>query len=150
MRQRMNHLAEFVRATKESGDFSGLVANIPYLRFLGFTATVEGGDIIGKMSYADGLIGNASIPALHGGTIGALMESTALLHALYQSETLVLPKIVSITVDFLRTGRPVDTFARGTITKRGRRVVNVGVQAWQEDAARPISRANCIFLVEGL
>ena len=144
----MNHIAEFVRLTKASGDFTGLVASIPYLQFLGFTATVEGTDVIGKMAYADGLIGNASIPALHGGTIGALMESTALLHALYQSETLVLPKIVSITVDYLRTGRPVDTFARGTITKQGRRVVNVGVQAWQEDAARPIARANCIFLVD--
>lgn len=144
----MNHLAEFVRATKESGDFAQLVEHIPYLRFLGFTATVEDGDVIGKMAYADGLIGNASIPALHGGTIGALMESTALLHALYQSETLVLPKIVSVTVDYLRTGRPVDTYARGTITKQGRRVVNVGVQAWQEDASRPIARANTIFLVE--
>jgi acyl-coenzyme A thioesterase PaaI-like protein len=141
-------VAEHMRKVKESGDFARLVEAIPYLRLLGFSASLEDGALVGKMSYAEGLIGNASIPALHGGTIGALLESTALLHTFWVSETLVLPKIVSITVDYLRTGRPVDTFARGTITKQGRRVVNVGVEAWQEDRARPIARANTIFLVE--
>jgi acyl-coenzyme A thioesterase PaaI-like protein len=144
----MSLVGEHMRKLKESGDFSVLVAEIPYLRLLGFSVGMESGEIIGKMAYADALIGNASVPALHGGTIGALLESTALLHTFWQSETLVLPKIVSITVDYLRTGRPVDTFARGVITKQGRRVVNVGVEAWQEDRARPIARANTIFLVE--
>jgi acyl-coenzyme A thioesterase PaaI-like protein len=144
----VTEIAEVVRAVKKSGDLSGLVAAIPYLRLIGFSVLLEGGELTGKMTYSEPLIGNASIPALHGGTIGALLESTALLHAFWQSETLVLPRIVSVTVDFLRTGRPVDTFARGTITKQGRRVVNVGVEAWQEDRARPIARATVIFLVE--
>ena len=102
------------------------------------------------MAYADALIGNASLPALHGGTIGALLESTATLQAFWESETLVLPKIVTITIDFLRSGRPVDTFAKGVFTRQGRRVVNMSVEAWQEDRARPIARANAIFLVKPL
>jgi acyl-coenzyme A thioesterase PaaI-like protein len=93
------------------------------------------------------LIGNATRGALHGGTIGALLESTAILQTLWEAETVALPKIVTITIDFLRSGRPADTFARGTITKKGRRVVNVGVEAWQEDRKRPIARANAIFLL---
>ena len=133
---------------RESGNFSPLVGAIPYLRFLGVTVASANGELVGKMAYADALIGNPSLPALHGGAIGALLESTALLQTLLESETRVLPKIVTITVDFLRSGRPIDTFAKGTITKQGRRVVNVAVEAWQDDRARPIARANAIFLVK--
>jgi acyl-coenzyme A thioesterase PaaI-like protein len=57
---------------------------------------------------------------------------------------------VTITVDFLRSGRPVDTFATGVFTRQGRRVVNMSVEAWQEDRSRPIARANAIFLVKPL
>jgi acyl-coenzyme A thioesterase PaaI-like protein len=141
-------VVDVLRAAKDSGDVSALVAAIPYLRFLGITADRSSGDLVGKMAYADALIGNASIPALHGGTIGALLESTAILQALWESDTATLPKIVTITIDFLRSGRPVDTFAKGFITKQGRRIVNVGVEAWQEDRSRPIARAQVIFLVE--
>jgi acyl-coenzyme A thioesterase PaaI-like protein len=144
----MSPLGEVVRMARESGNFSPLVEAIPYLRFLGVTVESVNGEMIGKMAYADANIGNVSLPALHGGTIGGLLESTAILQTLLESEALVLPKIVTITVDFLRSGRPVDTFAKGTITKQGRRIVNVGVEAWQEDRTRPIARANAIFLVE--
>jgi acyl-coenzyme A thioesterase PaaI-like protein len=141
-------IADVMRVAKETGDVSALVAAIPYLRFLGISADTASGELIGKMGYSDALIGNASLPALHGGAIGALLESTAILQALWESETTALPKIVTITVDFLRSGRPVDTFAKGVFTKQGRRIVNVGVEAWQEDRARPIARAQAIFLVE--
>lgn len=144
----MNPLADIVRAAKEAGNFAVLVEAIPYLRFLGVTVESIGGELVGKMAYSPPLVGNASLPALHGGAIGALLESTAILQTLWETETLALPKIVTITVDFLRSGRTVDTFAKGTITKQGRRVVNVGVEAWQEDRARPIARANAIFLVQ--
>jgi acyl-coenzyme A thioesterase PaaI-like protein len=141
-------LADVVRAAKDTGNLSALVGAIPYFRFLGISADTTAGELVGKMSYSDSLIGNASLPALHGGAIGALLESTAILQALWASETALLPKIVTITIDFLRSGRPVDTFAKGTFTKQGRRVVNVCVDAWQEDRTRPIARANAIFLVE--
>jgi acyl-coenzyme A thioesterase PaaI-like protein len=146
----MTSVTDIVRMAKATGDVSALARAIPYLHFLGITADRSSGELIGKMAYADSLIGNASIPALHGGTIGALLESTAILQALWESETAALPKIVTITIDFLRSGRPVDTFAKGVFTKQGRRVVNVGVEAWQEDRARPIARAQVIFLVEPL
>ena len=144
----MSALAETLRLAKERHDVGALVESIPYLRFLGVTADLSTGELLGKMAFSEPLIGNVSLPALHGGTIGALLESTASLQVLWETETIVLPKIVTITVDFLRSGRPVDTFARGQITKAGRRVVNVGVEAWQEDRARPIARANAIFLIE--
>jgi acyl-coenzyme A thioesterase PaaI-like protein len=144
----MTGLSEVLHAAKQSGDISALVETIPYLRYLGISAETVSGELVGKMAYSDPLIGNASLPALHGGAIGALLESTAILLTLWGSETRLLPKIVTITVDFLRSGRPLDTFARGHITKEGRRIVNVGVEAWQEDRSRPIARANAIFLIE--
>jgi acyl-coenzyme A thioesterase PaaI-like protein len=144
----MNEIAGLVRTAKETGNVSPLVEAIPYLRFLGVSVSVSGQELIGKMSYADALIGNANLPALHGGAIGALLESTAIFQALWESETMTLPKIVTITIDFLRSARPTDTFAKSTITKQGRKVVNVSAEAWQEDASRPIARAHAIFLVE--
>lgn len=143
----MTSFAEVLAAAREHGDVSVLVETIPYLRFLGITADTTSGELVGKMAYSDPLIGNASLPALHGGAIGALLESTAILQTLWESDAKLLPKIVTITVDFLRSGRPVDTFARGHITREGRRIVNVGVEAWQDDRSRPIARANAIFLL---
>ncbi|HEY5147217.1 MAG TPA: PaaI family thioesterase [Polyangiaceae bacterium] len=146
----MSSIEDSLRAAKDKGDVSTLVDAIPYLRFLRFSADTSSGELIGKMAYSDALIGNASLPALHGGAIGALLESTAILQAFWESETLMLPKIVTITIDFLRSGRPLDTFAKGVFTRQGRRVVNMSVEAWQEDRARPIARANAIFLVKPL
>jgi uncharacterized protein (TIGR00369 family) len=146
----VNQLADAVRAAREAGNFALLAESIPYLRFLGFTLESQEGELVGKMAYDESNIGNPAIPALHGGTIGGLLESTAIFAALHGSETLMLPKIVTITIDYLRSGRPTDTFAKASITRQGRRVVNVSVEAWQEDRARPIARANAIFIVEPL
>ena len=146
----MSELASALRTTKETGNYALLVDAIPYLRFIGFSLEMSDGEMLGKMAYAASLIGNPAIPALHGGTIGALLESTAIFAALLGSETVYLPKIVTITIDYLRSGRPVDTFAKASIARQGRRVVNVSAEAWQEDRKRPIARANAIFLVEPL
>jgi acyl-coenzyme A thioesterase PaaI-like protein len=140
--------SDLLANAKANGQIGSLVESIPYLRFLGIGIELVGGEVVGKMTYSKHLIGNASLPALHGGTIGALLESTAIVHTLWEAETTHLPKIVTITIDFLRSGRPVDTFASGVITKHGRRVVTVGVEAWQEDRTRPIARANAHFLVD--
>lgn len=141
-------LADLLRKTRAEGDPSKLGALIPYLATLGIGFSIDAGRLTARMAFADSLIGNANLPALHGGAIGGLLESAAIFQVLWEGETLVLPKIVTITVDYLRSGRPVDTYARGTVTKPGKRVVNVSVEAWQDDPARPIARANAIFLVQ--
>ncbi len=60
---------------------------------------------------------------------------------------MVLPKTIDITVDYLRSGRAVDTWAKGILTRQGRRVANVRVEAWQEDRLRPIAIAHGHFLI---
>jgi acyl-coenzyme A thioesterase PaaI-like protein len=99
------------------------------------------------MRYGDHLIGNPALPALHGGTLGALLESAAIFELLCRSETVVLPKTITLTVDYLRSGAPVDTHARGVVTRQGRRVANVRMEAWQADRHKPVATAHAVFLV---
>ncbi len=139
-------IVERIRAMLKSGAPDATFL-IPYAEFVGIRMERVDGDVRGRLSYSDHLVGNPTIPALHGGTIGALLEMTAVCELLYRSQTLVLPRIVTITVQYLRSGKPVDTFARGVITKQGRRVVNVRAEAWQDDPKRPIATTDAHFLI---
>lgn len=140
-------LVDQLADAKRSGDFEKLCDIIPYSRFLGLSARLEGDELITTMKYADHLIGNPTLPALHGGTLGALLESSAIFELLWRAETIVLPKTITVTVDYLRSGAPRDTYARSTVTRHGRRVANVRVEAWQTDRAAPVATAHAIFLV---
>ncbi len=141
-------LVELIAAAKRAGEISRLVEAVPYASFLGISVARVDGELIGQLRYAEHLIGNPVLPALHGGVIGALLESTAIFQLMWETEAIVLPKTITLTVDYLRSGRPVDTFARGLLTRQGRRVANVRVEAWQEDRSRPIAVASAHFLVE--
>jgi len=134
-------------AAKQRQDLQGLVDSIPYSKFLGLTARMDGDQLITTMPYSDHLIGNAALPALHGGTLGALLESAAVFELLWRAETVVLPKTVSLTIDYLRSGAPRDTHAHCIVTRQGRRVTTVRMEAWQTDRAAPVASAHAIFLV---
>lgn len=140
-------LIDRMTAAKAAGDYQGLIALVPYAGFLGLTAAVAGDELITTMRYAPHLIGNPSLPALHGGTLGALLESAAIFELMWRAETVVLPKTITLTVDYLRSAAPVDTHARGVVTRQGRRITNVRMEAWQADRAAPVATAHAIFLV---
>ena len=133
---------------REYGDYQVLLDSIPYARFLGIRLVRVEGELLGKLEFSSELIGNPMLPALHGGTIAALLESTAIFQVLMESETLFLPKTINITVAYLRSARPADTYAKGVIAKHGRRVAAVEVQAWQDDRMRPVATAHAHFLVK--
>jgi uncharacterized protein (TIGR00369 family) len=139
-------LAE-VRRTRE---FDRLLAAIPYVRLLGLRTSTQDGDLVAQMPGAQHLIGNPVLPALHGGTVGALLESTAILKLLLESDTPAVPKTITLTVDYLRSPRVADTSARATITRLGRRVANVQIRAWQDQEDRPVAVAHAHFLLRSL
>ncbi len=143
----MTDWAERIRSARESGDPSALLSRIPYAGFLGMSMEIADGELIARMRFSEGLVGDSSIPALHGGTIGALLESCAIFTAMWTLEGEQLPKTINLTVDYLRSGRATDTLASATITKQGRRVVTVRATAWQDDRARPIATADAHFLL---
>jgi uncharacterized protein (TIGR00369 family) len=141
-------MLERIAAARESGDLDALVQAIPYARFLGLTARKGGDSVLLTMTYAPHLIGNPTLPALHGGTLGALLESAAIFELLWSSATVLIPKTITITVDYMRSAKPVDTHARGIVTRQGRRVANVRCEAWQDDPASPVASAHAHFLIK--
>lgn len=142
---------ERLRAAREAGDPGALLACIPYARFLGVCAAIVDGELRCTMGFSDHLVGDSSIPALHGGTTGALLESAAIFTVMWSSpidaETVRMPKTINVTVDYLRSGRAKDTFASATVTREGRRVVSVRSTAWQDDRDKPIATAEVHVLL---
>jgi len=129
-------------------DVAALVAAVPYCAFLGLTARLEGERVILQMPFDAKLIGNPIIPAIHGGVIGSLLETAAIVQTVWATRSAALPKSVDITIDYLRTGRPVTSFASATLARLGRRVVNVHATMWQEDEARPVAGLRGHFLLK--
>jgi uncharacterized protein (TIGR00369 family) len=126
---------------------SAVVDAIPYARFLGVRCELRGDELTLVLPFKDTLIGNPMLPALHGGVVGAFMELTAVASLSVASRQARLPKTIDINIDYLRSGRPVDTFARAQVTKLGRRIANVRVEAWQYERVDPIATLHGHFLV---
>lgn len=126
---------------------SDLLSVLPYARFLGLTSVVEGEALTATMPFADRLIGNPVLPALHGGSTAAMLELTAIAQVALLYPRLKLPRPINVTVTYLRSGRPVDVHARARISKAGRRVAHVQAEAWQEDETQPIATLAAHFLV---
>jgi acyl-coenzyme A thioesterase PaaI-like protein len=140
-------LKRLIEARKK-GDVTRLAEAIPYARWMNIAPENSTGELLTRMRYGDSLIGNTILPAIHGGTLGALLEMSAIFHLLWESESGTVPKIVNITVDYLRSAGPRDVVAAAKVTKQGRRMVNVFAEAWQEDRARPVASASAHFLVQ--
>ena len=140
-------LVERLTAAKAAGNYQELFDAIPYAKFLGLSAQLQGTELVTTMTFSPDLIGNPALPALHGGTLGALLESAAIFELLWRAETIVLPKTITITIDYLKSAAAANTHARGVITRQGRRVSNVRVEAWQGDRTTPVASAHAIFMV---
>jgi acyl-coenzyme A thioesterase PaaI-like protein len=120
---------------------------IPYARYLGIQAQVHGKEILFVLPEDKRLIGNPTLPALHGGVVGAFMEQAAALQLIAQMNRPVLPKTIDFSLDYLRPTRLRDTYAQCTITRQGRFVANVAINAWQEHSSEPCAIARAHFLM---
>ena len=140
--------------------FAALSANVPYISFLGVEFARRGDEVTAHLAYAPKLIGNPMLPALHGGATGAFLEITAItslawVAALEKLETeptwdgifAPQPKTIDFSIDYLRSGKPQDAYARALILRRGRRVANVRVEAWQDERDKPFIAAHGHFLL---
>lgn len=141
-------LLDTISRARESGDFSAVTDRIPYARLIGMTVTDEDGDALVRMAVSERVVGNPMLPALHGGVVGALMESAALFQLMWEGQSTHLPKTVNFTVEYYRSPKVEDTFARATILRRGRRIANLRVEAWQDDRDKPICGAHGHFLLQ--
>ena len=137
-----------IRQSRDSGRVDAFVGAIPYCRHLGVTARLDQGKLTLILPFGPHLVGNPMLQALHGGVIGSLLETAAIAQLIWETEATRLPRPVDIAVDYLRSGRPRESYARARIAKHGRRVVNVHAEMWQEDEAKPIAALRGHFLVE--
>jgi len=131
----------------DSESLRAVLARIPYARFLGVEAELHGDEMTAILPYSEHLIGNPTLPALHGGVIGAFMEMTAIAQLSIAHERARQPRPIDITVQYLRAGKPIATYARAQLKRVGSRIANVYVEAWQEARAAPIASLHGHFLV---
>ncbi|MBF66182.1 MAG: thioesterase [Gammaproteobacteria bacterium] len=127
-----------------------VVDAIPYARFLGVRVDIKGNELTTILPFRGRLIGNTTLPALHGGALGAFLEMTSAIQLLYNTRCEAMPKTIDISVDYLRSGRPVDCYGRAVVTRQGRRVANVRTEVWQEERGKPIAATHGHFLMTPL
>lgn len=154
---------EPVQVVKERRDraLAALLGAVPYIQFLGVQFDRRGDELTAVLPYQDMLIGNPALPALHGGATASFLEITALIQLSWAhlwddiesgdgltAETLPrLPKTIDFSIDYLRSGLPRDAYARGRVTRSGRRYASVQVEAWQDNRHRPIAHGTAHFLM---
>ena len=75
------------------------------------------------------------------------MELTALTQLAIASKNEAFAKTIDINVDYLRPGKPVDTYARARVVKIGRRIANVQAEAWQGERENAIAAMHGHFML---
>lgn len=153
------------RESERDAVLRALAGQVPYNHFIGVVFDRLGDELTARLPYKEPLIGNPFLPAIHGGVTGAFLEITALTQLgwdscwqimeaggeqaddLYAGTFPPMPKTIDITIDYLRSGRPRETYARAHVQKAGRRVANLSVEAWQDNRERPIAVLRGNFLM---
>lgn len=125
-------------------DPASLFANSPFARCLGIRL---GADDTLVMPFSPKIIGNPVLPAIHGGMTGAFLETTAIVGVTRELGVSAPPKPIGLTINYLRSGRALDSYAKVSIVKQGRRVVAFEAQAWQDDPGKPIASAFGHFML---
>jgi acyl-coenzyme A thioesterase PaaI-like protein len=112
---------------------------IPYARFIGLRVERDETGLFCVLPFCDEIVGNARLPAVHGGVVGSFLEMTALLGLLDENRDGRIPKPINFSIDDLRSAGPADTLGRAEIVKLGRRIANVRVVAYQDDPSKPVA-----------
>ena len=127
----------------------GRLDMLPYARLLDLRFEQNDSEVRLVMPFSIGLVGSPG--RLHGGALPGLLEIAGLAAVIVaQPDAAKLPRLrpVTVTVDFMREGTPVDTYAAAEVTRLGRRIINVSSRAWQFDRGRPIASAHINFLAD--
>lgn len=143
----MSAATEARRAARENQDYAGLVALVPYARFLGVHVELHDGVLRSRLPYRPSLVGNPRLPAVHGGVTAAFMENAAILQLLLQIDQTRIPKSIDFAIDYLLPNRAEDCYAQCTVSRAGLRVAQTMIRCWQKDPEHPIAIARAHFLL---
>ncbi len=142
----MKLLVDLKRQGRER-DMRAVVDAIPYARFLGLEVEQLGDEVITVLPFAEHLVGNTNLPAVHGGAVGAMLEITSVLQLLSDTACERLPKTVDVSFDYLRSVRGQTTYGRAVVTRQGRRVANVRAELWQDSRSKPVAACHGHYLL---
>jgi uncharacterized protein (TIGR00369 family) len=120
---------------------------IPYVDYLGIRCTGDADPPLFRLPFQDKLVGNPVLPALHGGVIAGFAETAATLHLIRTLRGAKFPKSIDFAIDYLRSGRPTETFATCELVRLGGRAALVQVRCWQSHPGQPIAAARGHFLL---
>ncbi|MDB4985479.1 MAG: thioesterase superfamily protein [Myxococcaceae bacterium] len=143
----MSRLEAAVKAARQSGDYDALLQELPYARFTGMHAELQGEVVRLRLPFQQSLVGNTFVPAFHGGVVGALLESAALLQLIH-AHGLPFPKTIDFTVDYLRIARGEELYAVAEVQRLGRRIANVRMRAYQQNEHEPVALGRGNFLLD--
>lgn len=145
-------LASIIEQARVNGDPSLIVEAIPFAQALGLEVSVmegeEAGELRFKLPPRASNVGNASLPAIHGGALGGFMEAAGLLHLMMTMRVAKIPKIVDFSIDYIRAGLLVETWCSCVVIREGRKMANLHIEAWQSDRNTPIARARANVLMD--
>ena len=118
------------RSGDPAKDFAILLARIPYAAYLDMRLESE---LRFRLPFRADLIGDAALPAIHGGVIAGFMECAAQLYLLLTLPERRLPKNIDFSIDYLRSGNAADCFVDCEVMRQGRRVAQVQIRCWQHE-----------------
>lgn len=124
----------------------GFVERVPYANTLGMKVLEDPNCCVLPPRQSN--VGNASLPALHGGAIAGFMEMSAVVTVLQKTGTSRIPRIIDISVDYLRAAGFKPTYSRCKLNYLGQRMVNVSISAWQDSEDKPVANARAQFLLK--
>ena len=75
------------------------VDQIPYANFIGVRVRKIGGELTCTLPFHEDLVGNPMLPALHGGVVSALLETSAILQVIDEVASEHLPKPINVNIN---------------------------------------------------
>ena len=150
---------------RRGGLLEVIQAQIPFGGFLNIRVERLGNELSFIMPYDGKLVGNPTIPALHGGGVAGFMEYAAIVgltwnrlwekveadelsvEEIQEGNGIALPKTIDINVDYLRPGLSRDCYDRVRVNRSGRRYSSVHVESWQDERERLFAQLTGHFLM---
>lgn len=136
-------MSDDLSAALAGPDYQALIAAVPYAGFLGLSieADPQTAERRYRMAYRKSHIGNAVLPALHGGTLAGALELSMQFEALIAVPGKRLPDPVDFTIDYWRSAGPADCWIAVRCVRSGRRIAQLQAECWQTDRLRPVAFA---------
>ena len=114
-------LSDLIAGEPDVAALAKWLSKVPYAAYLNIRAEVHGNEILFVLPSDDKLIGNPTLPAIHGGVVGAFMEQAAAFYLVATMKNPVLPRIINFSLDYLRPARLREPRGRLASALGGRR-----------------------------